>query len=222
MEDARDGGHDATSARSGKAARCRQRHADAHRCAGRVYRAEASLDESTDEHPSPTPRACSTRSEASNATPRSQASPGQILVVDDNASNRDLLTRQLARDGHAVEAAASGAEGLALREGPRLRPDPARRPDAGNERLRGSGPAEVRSATRAEIPVIMISALDEMEFDRALHRGRRGRLSPKAVRARAAARAHPCFAREQAAARPRARHDRRRFDSPRSATRRCC
>ena len=33
-----------------------------------------------------------------------QAIAGQILVIDDNASNRDLLTRQLARDGHAVEA----------------------------------------------------------------------------------------------------------------------
>jgi two-component system response regulator MprA len=37
---------------------------------------------------------------------------GTILVVDDNESNRDLLARRLARDGHRVELAADGAEAL--------------------------------------------------------------------------------------------------------------
>ncbi|MXN65203.1 response regulator [Stappia sp. GBMRC 2046] len=37
---------------------------------------------------------------------------GHILVVDDTESNRDLLARRLERDGHAVEAAASGREAL--------------------------------------------------------------------------------------------------------------
>ena len=39
---------------------------------------------------------------------------GRILVVDDNISNRDLLTRRLVQDGHDVTAAASGAEAFTL------------------------------------------------------------------------------------------------------------
>ncbi|HET8726850.1 MAG TPA: response regulator, partial [Alphaproteobacteria bacterium] len=37
---------------------------------------------------------------------------GRILVVDDNESNRDLLCRRLARDGHAVSHASSGRAAL--------------------------------------------------------------------------------------------------------------
>nr|WP_281358277.1 adenylate/guanylate cyclase domain-containing protein [Hongsoonwoonella zoysiae] len=37
---------------------------------------------------------------------------GRVLVVDDTESNRDLLSRRLGRDGHAVEVAASGKEAL--------------------------------------------------------------------------------------------------------------
>lgn len=37
---------------------------------------------------------------------------GRILVVDDIASNRDLLSRRLTRDGHTVLLAESGAEAL--------------------------------------------------------------------------------------------------------------
>jgi adenylate cyclase len=39
---------------------------------------------------------------------------GRVLVVDDNISNRDLLTRRLVQDGHDVIAAASGAEAFIL------------------------------------------------------------------------------------------------------------
>ena len=39
---------------------------------------------------------------------------GRILVVDDNASNRDLLGRRLGMDGHQVTKAASGEAALAL------------------------------------------------------------------------------------------------------------
>ncbi len=39
---------------------------------------------------------------------------GNILVVDDNASNRDLLDRRLNLEGHQVTAAASGEEALGL------------------------------------------------------------------------------------------------------------
>ena len=37
---------------------------------------------------------------------------GRILVVDDNASNRDLLHRRLSHDGHQVETVASGEQAL--------------------------------------------------------------------------------------------------------------
>jgi hypothetical protein len=42
------------------------------------------------------------------------AASSHILVVDDNASNRDLLSRRLVREGYRVTAAASGAAALAL------------------------------------------------------------------------------------------------------------
>ena len=42
--------------------------------------------------------------------------PSRILVVDDNASNRDLLTRRLQRQGHTVLEAEDGARALALVE----------------------------------------------------------------------------------------------------------
>ncbi|MBA5775874.1 response regulator [Stappia sp. F7233] len=49
------------------------------------------------------------------ARPKAQAhEAGRILVVDDTASNRDLLSRRLTRDGHAVTAASSGNEALAI------------------------------------------------------------------------------------------------------------
>jgi putative two-component system response regulator len=40
--------------------------------------------------------------------------PGRILVVDDIAANRDLLTRLLVLDGHSVERAQNGEEALKL------------------------------------------------------------------------------------------------------------
>ena len=91
-----------------------------------------------------------------------QAIAGQILVIDDNFSNRDLLTRQLARDGHAVEAVASGVEGLALvnaRGFDLILLDVLMPEMTGYEVL-----SRLKSdSISAEIPVIMISALDEME-----------------------------------------------------------
>jgi signal transduction histidine kinase len=39
---------------------------------------------------------------------------GRILVVDDNASNRDLLFRRLSHDGHSVSRAASGRRALEI------------------------------------------------------------------------------------------------------------
>lgn len=43
-------------------------------------------------------------------------SAGSILVVDDNAMNRDMLSRRLTRRGHAVECAEDGHAALAMLE----------------------------------------------------------------------------------------------------------
>ncbi len=87
---------------------------------------------------------------------------GQILAIDDNASNRDLLARQLARDGHVVETVASGQEALALvtQRGFDLILLDVLMPElSGYEVLSRLK----QSPHTAEIPVIMISALDEMD-----------------------------------------------------------
>jgi adenylate cyclase len=88
--------------------------------------------------------------------------PSRILAVDDNAANRDLLSRRLARDGHYVTTADDGAAALALA--------------ADNSfdlvlldlMMPGLSGFEVLCRLKAdertrEIPVIMISALDELD-----------------------------------------------------------
>ncbi|HWV52317.1 adenylate/guanylate cyclase domain-containing protein [Pseudorhodoplanes sp.] len=91
-----------------------------------------------------------------------QSIAGHILVIDDNASNRDLLARQLARDGHAVETIASGREGLALlaeRSFDLILLDVLMPEMSGYEVL-----SKLKHDSKTvDIPVIMISALDEME-----------------------------------------------------------
>ncbi len=42
-----------------------------------------------------------------------EAGPSRVLVVDDNASNRELLSRRLAREAHRVTAVRDGADALA-------------------------------------------------------------------------------------------------------------
>jgi class 3 adenylate cyclase len=87
---------------------------------------------------------------------------GRILVVEDNASNRDLLCRQLARAGHVVQEAEGGHEAFAKLNDERfdlilldlMMPD-----ISGYEVLRR---LKADSATR-DIPVILISALDDMD-----------------------------------------------------------
>ena len=53
---------------------------------------------------------------AANEADFAAAGPGRILVVDDNASNRNLLSRRLQRQGHIVLEAEDGARALALVE----------------------------------------------------------------------------------------------------------
>jgi class 3 adenylate cyclase len=86
---------------------------------------------------------------------------GRILIVDDNASNRDLLGRQLVRAGHTVAEAEGGEAALARLESEdfdlilldMMMPD-----ISGYEVLCR---LKAKSAT-LDIPVIMISALDDL------------------------------------------------------------
>jgi class 3 adenylate cyclase len=88
--------------------------------------------------------------------------PSRILVVDDNASNRDLLCRRLQRQGHSVVQAADGARALALVEVEAL--------DLILLDLMMPGVSGYdvlvrlkRDPRYRDIPVIMISALDELD-----------------------------------------------------------
>jgi adenylate cyclase len=95
--------------------------------------------------------------EARAATPSSA-----ILVVDDNASNRDVLARRLTREGHAVVTAANGALALELVERQDfdiILLDLIMPEMSGYEVLRRLKTAERTS----HIPVIVISALDEID-----------------------------------------------------------
>ena len=90
------------------------------------------------------------------------ARPSRILVVDDNASNRDLLTRRLQRQGHTVLLAADGAQALAIVQTDAvdlILLDLMMPGISGYDvltRLKG-GPQH------RDIPVIMISALTELD-----------------------------------------------------------
>ena len=86
----------------------------------------------------------------------------RILVVDDNAANRDVLERRLTREGHAVITAADGAQALRLmgeHEFDLVLLDLIM-PEIGGfdvlTRLKSD-------ASTRHIPVIVISALDELD-----------------------------------------------------------
>jgi class 3 adenylate cyclase len=90
----------------------------------------------------------------------SSGETGRILVVDDTASNRDLLNRRLTRDGHLVTAAASGEEALSILETQEfdLALADILMPDMNGIELLG----RLKSHERLrEIPVIMISGLKD-------------------------------------------------------------
>jgi adenylate cyclase len=88
--------------------------------------------------------------------------PSRILVVDDNASNRDLLSRRLQRQGHTVLRAEDGTIALALVEKEAfdlVLLDLMMPGISGYDVL-----ALLKSDPRfREIPVIMISALSELD-----------------------------------------------------------
>ena len=87
---------------------------------------------------------------------------GSLLVVDDNPTNRDLLTRQLARHGYIVAAAADGTEALdklGARDFDLILLDVIMPGMDGVETLQ-----RLKEDERLrDIPVIMLSSLDEVE-----------------------------------------------------------
>ena len=89
------------------------------------------------------------------------AVPGHILIVDDNESNRDMLARQLVRQGHTIAAAVDGRDALA-----QLRAEPFDLVllDMMMPVLDGYGTLlEIKNdPALRHLPVIMISALDEL------------------------------------------------------------
>jgi adenylate cyclase len=93
---------------------------------------------------------------------RAAVQPSRILVVDDNASNRDLLSRRLQRQGHTVLQAEDGTIALAMAEKDALDLvllDLMMPGVSGYDVL-----ALLKSNPRSrEIPVIMISALTELD-----------------------------------------------------------
>jgi adenylate cyclase len=88
--------------------------------------------------------------------------PSRILVVDDNASNRDLLSRRLQRQGHTVLQAEDGTIALALveKEALDLVLLDLMMPGISGYDVLASLKGNPRSR---EIPVIMISALSELD-----------------------------------------------------------
>jgi len=94
--------------------------------------------------------------------PDPSAASSHILVVDDNASNRDLLSRRLVREGYRVTAAESGAAALALTAAESF--------DLVllDLMMPGMSGFDVLCRMKADagtrhVPVIMISALDELD-----------------------------------------------------------
>lgn len=86
----------------------------------------------------------------------------RILVVDDHQSNRDLLSRRLARESHDVVTAASGEEalGLVCKQPFDLILLDLLMPGMSGYDVLGRLKRDPR---RHDIPVIMISALDQIE-----------------------------------------------------------
>ncbi|HEY9645260.1 MAG TPA: adenylate/guanylate cyclase domain-containing protein [Chroococcidiopsis sp.] len=87
---------------------------------------------------------------------------GHVLVVDDNESNRDLLSRRLVRHGHVIDFAENGIQAL---EKARSQPFDLILLDIMMPEMNGYEALEHFKAdpTLRHIPVIMISALDDID-----------------------------------------------------------
>jgi sigma-B regulation protein RsbU (phosphoserine phosphatase) len=95
------------------------------------------------------------------APARPAASSATILVVDDNAENRDMLTRRLEREGYRIRVASGGHAALAtLAEAPAdLVLLDVMMPDLDGYAVLGRLKADPHLR---HVPVIMISALDDL------------------------------------------------------------
>jgi class 3 adenylate cyclase len=102
------------------------------------------------------------RAVAPNEADLAAGQPSRILVVDDNASNRDLLSRRLQRQGHTVLQAEDGEGALAMVDAETL--DlvllDLMMPDISGYEVLNRLKADQR---HRDIPVIMISALSELD-----------------------------------------------------------
>jgi CheY-like chemotaxis protein len=87
---------------------------------------------------------------------------GRVLVVDDDPLNRMLLTRSLEQEGHRVGSAASGQEALEIL---REKPFDVVLLDIVMPELDGVSVLErlKRDPVLQHVPVIMISAVDEID-----------------------------------------------------------
>lgn len=88
---------------------------------------------------------------------------GEILIVDDNAVNRELLVRRLARGGYVSQAVASGTEALAAMERHRFDLVLLDHMMPGLSGLETLQAIKQNSRIRAT-PVIMLSATDEADL----------------------------------------------------------
>lgn len=87
---------------------------------------------------------------------------GLVLVVDDHATNRDMLARRLKRDGHATVAAENGRQALEILQ---TQPFDVVLLDIKMPEMNGYQVLQQIKADPAvrDLPVIMISALDELD-----------------------------------------------------------
>jgi signal transduction histidine kinase len=117
------------------------------------------------------PKVAEAAADVPEAPESAVSAKGHLLVVDDNASNRDMLSRRLERQGYSVVLCADGRQAL----------ERVRRPgvelvllDIMMPEMDGYQVLEIMKSdeTLRHIPVIMISALDEIQsIVRCIERG---------------------------------------------------
>ena len=132
----------------------------------------------------PSPAAAAS-AEPATGPQRSGASGNACWSSTTRQTVRDLMRRFLAREGFEVVTAADGAEGLAARPRAPAGADHPRRADAGPRRLERAAGAQGAIPSFADIPVVMLTIVDEKNQGYALGAAD---LSDQAGRPRAAAR----------------------------------